>query len=257
MHRNVLIRIAHGLDNERVFEFIDSNPSRFIRTRAENEFVAAIDANSLFLAETLDGFDADRMVIGVSAVFQPQEATHEFIDDHNYYELGSSLIAPEYRGCGLHSIFHACRTTHIARVGGYQPEHWGEWDIFSKIAGDNSTSQASNIRSGMVPWDSADCPEFLKEAHRQAKAVLRFNKEFLRYQAQYLLFGDRIHTVQENHAALCKDKKGSYSVKIERRMTTKSVEFLLDLPLTCERDMRGELIEMSEEVAPDPAQGAA
>ena len=255
MHVDILIRHASKLDEDRIVAFFEQNPSIFIRERGEDELLAALENQTLFIAQTLQPHDGARRIIAVSALYELNPGSSDVpflqaldtsrdganviqfpttdVEEIAYWEAGSSIVAAEYRGARLHPIFHCCRILHVALTSA-DPD---SWEIFTKIADDNTKSVDTALKSGWVAWPEMDLPAVLKSSVVPGKTIYRFGKDRLSEIAANLMRGD--HVLELRPTVL--DPK----TKERKKLTTsKFLNVFIDLPMTSHADTRADLLEI-------------
>ena len=147
MEPRLIIREASLHELEDIRRFYQDNHDPHVMFRADPDVKSAIDDGVFFLAIDVCKPD-DKRIVGASAVYSvvvKDAAGNEII----LKESGGSLVSPEYRGYGLHKIFHSARALHkfVFDRGGF--DHY-----FGAILCPNPASEKNILKAGFTPWDN-------------------------------------------------------------------------------------------------------
>lgn len=152
--RRFIIREAVHLDYSDIRKFYETNPDEHVMLRSEEAVRRAIDEGVFFLALDLSKTDGDR-IFAASAVYTvtAQLATGGTVV---LKESGGSNVNKQYRGFGVHEVFHWARALHkfILDRGGFDV-------YFGAIIHPNEPSQKNLLRNGFVEW--TDPPPMLTD----------------------------------------------------------------------------------------------
>jgi hypothetical protein len=193
--RRFIIREADRFDFDEIKKFLRDNSDDHIRQRADEDLKKAISDGIFLLAIETNKNPNNKYIFGVSTVF-----SIEVLDDSNksviLKEAGSSLITEEYRGFGIHKIFHSIRILHE-----YITDKGGFTEYFCSIRVPNERSVENALKSGFQKWE--DAPQFLQlDRNSSLRAdqkieFYRFNPdENIAKHAESILFHDEWHTME-------------------------------------------------------------
>ncbi|MEQ1754684.1 MAG: hypothetical protein ABL973_11185 [Micropepsaceae bacterium] len=164
--------------------FYEENPDEHVMFRGEEVVKRAISSGVFFLALDTDK-DSTNRIFGASAVYDvPCQ------DDKGgsllLKEAGGSLVAPSYRGFGIHKVFHHLRMLHeqVLDKNGCDAH-------FGAIICPNKESESNILKAGFEPWHEVPAAlvneraPFAKEG--QEIRFFKFNKDNIVQQAALLL----------------------------------------------------------------------
>lgn len=170
MQRRLVVRRMHPCEEHQVYDFYHSNQHRWVRERDEIELLEAMKTGGLFIAQEHHFWDGCRSIVGVSAIFDAfsvdlddddeiYSPRGERLNEIRHFECGGTLMAPGYRGVGLHRFFLFCRLVHAALQ--VSPDELDSLVVFSCTNPHNERSKNGIRKAGFSDWD-CPYPEELK-----------------------------------------------------------------------------------------------
>ncbi|MDQ0466567.1 hypothetical protein QO010_004362 [Caulobacter ginsengisoli] len=188
--RRFLIREATIAEFDDLREFYERNPDEHVMFRHDDAVKKAISDGIFLIAIDTSLEDGDR-IFGASAVYTVN-AQRDSGGTIVLKEAGGSNVKKDYRGFGVHKVFHWARSLHkfILDRGGFEV-------YFGAIICPNDPSEANIAKAHFLPWD--DPPSSLV-TERQAYAdpengqsvkFYRLPKEALVEHAKQLLMQDK------------------------------------------------------------------
>lgn len=176
----IVIRPAAMSEYGRIETFLKFTPSKFVRARTKNEIERALSRGMVFIAHANGVQPCERSVVGVSVAYPRPDLSED--TEPQVFEVGSSLISPNFRGAAIHPTFHAVRVCQILHAH-------TDAEIITIIAEDNKKSNKNATANGFV---------LLSEGHRlfsripkgENKNCYVFDRSKAPSLAQQLLEGD-------------------------------------------------------------------
>jgi hypothetical protein len=214
MQARFLFREASQHEFSEIRQFYLRNPDDHVMFRAEPDVRKAIADGVFFLALDVTRSEGDR-IVGASAVYTiaaPDSSGPKRL----LMESGGSRVADEYKGFGLHKLFHAARALHK-----FINDRKGFDRYFAAIICPNDPSVRNCGTMGFTPWE--DPPVSLVTAREQfAKAgqqvrYFQLSQPALVKHAQRLLECDVVGSLTNDRTgAICKLEMAIQLLRLNR-----------------------------------------
>ncbi len=188
--RRFLIREATIAEFDELREFYEKNPDEHVMFRHDNAVKKAINDGVFLIAIDTSLEDGER-IFGASAVYTVS-AQRDTGGTITLKEAGGSNVKKDYRGFGVHKVFHWARSLHkfILDRGGFET-------YFGAIICPNPPSEANIVKAGFLPWDDvpaslvAERQSYADPAAGQSVQFYSLRKEALVEHAKCLLMQDK------------------------------------------------------------------